>query len=60
MYKVVKKQIEMQNLKDEIKFTQEKGFYHDILDKQLQLAEPRVGPDSVLTFVVVDNSYDIK
>ena len=54
----IKKQIEMQDLKDEIKFIQEEGFYHDVLDKQLQLAEPRVGPDRVLTFVVVDNSND--
>ena len=58
MYQVVKKQIEVQDLKDEIKFIQEEGFYHKILDKQIQLAEPRVGPDRILTFVVMDNSND--
>lgn len=54
----IKEQIEMQDLKDEIRFLQEEGFYHDILDKTLQLAEPRVAPGRFLTFIVVDNSDD--
>ena len=56
----IKRQIEMQDLKDEIRFAQEEGFYHDILDKQLQLAAPRVAAGRFLTFVVVDNSDDWK
>lgn len=60
MYKTVKKQIEMQDLKDEIRFIQEEGFYHDVLDKQLQLTEPRVALGRFLTFIVVDNFDDVK
>lgn len=60
MYKAIKKQIEIQNFKDEIRLVQKEEFYHDILDKQLQLAEPRVGSNRILTFIVADNSDDMR